>query len=206
MRRYLLMIAFLTFASSARADIYQVTSGYFQPIGGAASFSGNGFTATGNILFIGVPSCVGNTYVPGHPFLGCAGFQFPYGSMTVSTNGTTELASFGANFLVYIAQAPIFLSGATQATLTEPATISGLAGCTAPAFFPPCPETKFVFPGDVMLTVSLTLDPTTGNYFVTNEVYTFTAPESGTFGLALLGIGLVLVMRKRIAEGLAQVI
>jgi hypothetical protein len=125
--------------------------------------------------------------------------------MTVSMNGTTELVSFGANFLVEITQAPMFLSGPTQATLTEPATIVGLAGCTAPAFFPPCPDTTFVFPGDVMLTVSLTLDPTTGNYHVTNEEYTITAPEPGAFGLVLLGIGLVLVMRKRIARGLPQV-
>ena len=112
-------------------------------------------------------------------------------------NGTTEVVSFGANFLVYIAQAPMFLSGATQATLTEPATFNGITGCTGLVSIPPCPETGFAFPADVMLTVSLTLDPTTGNYLVTNEAYTFTTPEPGTFGLVLLGIGLVLVMRKR---------
>jgi hypothetical protein len=200
MRKVFWMIAFLGFLPCAKADTLSVTSGYIQIIGATgnnASFSGDGFTATGNVLFLGVPSCVGDTYVPGQPFLGCAGFQFPFGSMTVSMNGTTQLVSFGANFLVEITQARMFLSGATQATLTEPATIVGLAGCTAPAFFPPCPTTSFAFPGPVMLTVSLTLDPTTGNYHVTNEAYTITAPEPGTRILLLMGIGLLLVMGKR---------
>ena len=53
--------------------------------------------------------------------------------------------------------------------------------------------------------MSLTKDPFSGFYDVTSEVYTFTTPEPGTFGLVLLGIGLVLVMRKRIDRSLPQV-
>jgi hypothetical protein len=102
-----------------------------------------------------------------------------------------------------ISQADMFLSGATQATLSEPARFGLPPGCSQ-GIFPDCSFTFIGIPGDVTLTMSLTLDPFSGGYDVTSEVYTFSTPEPGTLGLVLLGIGLVLVMRKRIALSLPQ--
>jgi hypothetical protein len=43
-----------------------------------------------------------------------------------------------------------------------------------------------------------------GRYDVTSEKYTFNVPESGTLGLILVGIGVVLVTRKNIGRNLSH--
>jgi hypothetical protein len=205
MRKYLWIIAFLTFAPSARADTYQVTSGYFQPIGGTGNnifLSGDGFTATGNIR-IGPENCFPYNFLAGQPITGCP-HNFVGGFITIVHNGVEETVGYGYNLQVGTSQADMFLSGATQATLSEPAVFGSLQGCVNEGYFPQCAPTILEFPGATTLTMSLTQDTFYGGYDVTSEVYTFSAPEPGTFGLVLLGIGLVLVMRKRIARSLPQ--
>jgi hypothetical protein len=54
--------------------------------------------------------------------------------------------------------------------------------------FPDCAPTSLVFPRG-LLTISLTQDALWGGYDVTSEKYTFNVPESGTIGLALVGVG-----------------
>jgi hypothetical protein len=103
----------------------------------------------------------------------------------------------------------MFLSGATQATLTEPAFLSGVFyGCLGNV--PPCggstPGEPFTIStdGSMEFSISLTQIPG-GGYEVTNEVYTIITPEPGTEVLLLSGVGLLfgLMMRKRIANCLA---
>jgi hypothetical protein len=105
----------------------------------------------------------------------------------------------------------MFLSGATQATLTEPATLGGVFfGClgnTVPCGlgFPGEPFSISIgSSGNTELSVSLTLN-SNGDYEVANSVYTIITPEPGTDVLLLSGVGLLfgLMMRKRIAHGLA---
>jgi hypothetical protein len=207
MRKYLWVIAFLIFAPSARADTYQVTSGFISIVGsiaGSVSLSGPGFTFTGGVTVFSCPV----TYAPGQPIQGCdvAGIpDFVLGGGTLVVGGVAKPFVMIDGSLDII-QAPMFLSGATQATLTEPAELGGLSGCSGNFIdkcSPPSQFVEFTFPSAVF-TVSLTQDSFTGGYDVTSEKYTFSTPEPGTWGLVLLGIGLVLVMRKRIARGLPQ--
>jgi len=190
-RSTLAVLAFLAFGTCAEADSLLVTSGVIQVYGpGAptASLSGAGFTASGVMFFTG--ACP-NAILPGQQISGCAGFDFISGALTVVMNGVTRPVEFGNNVGTTITQAPMFLSGVTQATLSEPATIGPLVGCDNAAAFPACTETSFVITGDVLFTISLLQNPFTGGYDVTSETYTITTPEPGT--LLLLGAGFAAV-------------
>jgi hypothetical protein len=206
MRKYLWIIVFLIFTPCARADTYLVSSGYFQPIGGTGGdnifLSGDGFTATGNIS-VGAPNCFPYNFRAGQAITGCLS-QFVGGVITVVHNGVEEQVQYGFDLMAFVSQADMFLSGATQATLSEPALFGLPAGCVDEVHFPNCTPTFLEFPSDTTLTMSLTQDTVLWGYDVTSEVYTFGTPEPSTFGLVLLGIGSVLVVRKRVARGLPQ--
>src|SRR5882762_2629830 len=103
----------------------------------------------------------------------------------------------------------MFLSGVTQATLTEPVIMFGdLNGCTAPfndlCGRPPYKNVSFSFAGDVILFTTILTQNANGGYDVTSAGWTISTPEPGTAVLMLVGIGLVLVMQKRIVKGLPQ--
>jgi hypothetical protein len=216
MRKYLWVIAFLVFVPCARADTYLVTSGFFQPVGATGFntfFSGPGFTATGNLYYPGCQSIIGM----GQRIFGCLSLvDFDRGILTLVTSAGSQLIGFGnfeGNDLgnIAIAQNPMFLSGATQATLSEPATMGPFIGCPSPdsacheLFVGPL-TTYFDIVGHVQFSTSLTQDPVPGiGYDVTSMTYTITTPEPGTDVLLLSG-GLLfgLMMRKRIAKGLQQ--
>jgi hypothetical protein len=208
MRKYLWVITLLLFAPCSEADTFQVTSGYFQPWGGTTNdfvLSGDGWSATLNVNFF---TCVGN-FRPGDPIFGCGDTLYLVGYGILIENGVTQ-PSIAIDTFVEILQDPIFLSGATQATLTEPVTFGGVTGCFA-VFANPCqPSERVVFDiGPALYTVSVTKDPFYG-YVVSSERYTFTGPvstpEPGSGVLLLSGVGLFgLMMRKRIARGLPQV-
>jgi hypothetical protein len=205
MRKYLWIITLLLLAPCARADAYLATSGFYQPIGDPGSYSiflsGDGFTATGFI--VAGPMCAPTIFRPGQAITGCHS-DWVRGFITIIHNGVEEGVAYGSDLMSFFSQADMFLSGATQATLSEPARFGLPAGCSQ-GLFPDCTFTYLVVPVDGTLTMSLTQDTSSGDYEITSEVYTFSTPESGTLGLVLLGIGSVLVMRRRIARGLPQV-
>jgi hypothetical protein len=207
MRKTLWIIALLVFVPHAKAETFQVTSGFFQPIGAAGdniSLSGDGFTANGNIYLAPV-ACRGN-FLPGQPITGCAERSVT-GLVTLIHNGVEEQLEYGFDWNLPIGQASMLLSGVTQATLSETATFGPLTGCDNAAVFPACADTTFVIPGDALFTISLVQDPFSGGYDVTSEEYTITTPEPSTGSLMLIGAGMsVLAFRKRIAQCLQQTI
>jgi hypothetical protein len=207
MRRFLWVIAFLVFVPCAKADSLQVTSGFFQPYGATGDdlmLSGNGFTLTGNLMLLG--PCHGD-FPAGDPIIGCSGFSWVGDLLTLTQGGVSTPIGFGYDFGFTITQTPIFLSGATQATLSEPATFSVLQGCLGDtaASYPDCPMISFGFSAPILFTTTVTLDPSSGAYDVSSEEYLIAAPEPGTGGLLLIGVGLlavVTIMRNRMPRGL----
>jgi PEP-CTERM motif len=213
MRKSLWVVAFLIFVPCVRADSFHVTSGFIQCIGpppsgatGNTSLSGDGFTATGSILLLG--PCLGSV-VPGQPVSGInADPGAILGVLTPIMNGVSQPAVHFDGFIT-IKQAPMFLSGVEQATLTEQVIMFGdLNGCTAPfndlCGQPPYKNVSFSLAGDVILFTTTLTQNADGGYNVTSAGWTISTPEPGTAVLMLIGIGLVLVMRKRIAKGLPQ--
>ena len=215
MRKTLWLVAFLVvvIVPCARADSLHVTSGFIQCIGptptgatGNTSLSGDGFTATGSILLFG--PCLGSV-LPGQPVLGInADPGAILGALTPIVNGVSQPAVNFDGFIT-IKQAPMFLLGVTQATLTEPVIMFGdLNGCTAPfndlCGQPPYKNVSFSFAGDVVLFTTTLTQNASGGYDVTSAGWTIATPEPSTAVLMLIGIGFVLVMRKGIAKRLAQ--
>jgi hypothetical protein len=192
MRKTLWIFVLLVFVPRANGDSFQVTSGVFQPFGATGenlSLSGNGFTATGNIN-IGPGACWPD-YLPGDPIKGCAGINWVGGGIvTIKHDGVSEQVGYGFDFMIGISQADMFLSGATQATLSEAASFGTLTGCVDEIHFPDCTRISLVFPQDVWFTISLVQDPLSGGYNVTSETYAFTTPEPDTGVLLLTGVGL----------------
>jgi PEP-CTERM motif len=203
----LLIVLAMILAPCAKADVFlEATSGFISVSTGNFSVSGPGFTFTGFVTLMGCPSF----YAPGQPIQGCStGFPiFSEGNGTLVLNGVTQPAA-DIDSIATGDQAPMFLSGATQATLTEPAFLSGVFyGCLGNVL--PCggstPGEPFTIStdGSMEFSISLTQIPG-GGYEVTNEVYTSITPEPGTEVLLLSGVGLLfgLMMRKRIANCLA---
>src|SRR5260370_23896401 len=202
----LLIVVAMIFALCAQAELcLEATSGFIL-VNGPFSVSGPGFTFTGGLSIC----CCQSIIAPGQPIQGCdTGFDTPaLGGGTLVLNGVTQPFAV-IDSIPVTGQAPMFLSGATQATLTEPATIGDVfLGCLGNTV--PC---GLGFPGEpffisnnpnTQLSVSLTLD-SNGDYEVTNSVYTIITPEPGT-DVFLLSGGLLfgLMMRKRIAHGLQQ--
>jgi hypothetical protein len=215
MRKTLWLVAFLVvvIVPCARADSFHVTSGFIQCIGpppsgttGNTSLSGDGFTATGSIQLFG--PCLGSV-LPGQPDYGInADPGAILGVLTPNLNGVSQPTVYFDGF-VNIKQAPIFLSGLTQATLTEPVIMFGdLNGCTAPfndlCGQSPYKNVSFSFAGDVILFTTTLTQNADGGYGVTSAGWTITTPEPSTALLMLIGIGFVLVMRKGIAKRLPQ--
>jgi hypothetical protein len=213
MRKSLLVVIFLVFVPCVKADSLHVTSGYIQCIGptptgatGNTSLSGDGFTATGSILLLG--PCLASV-LPGQPDYGINAHPGAIlGVLTPILNGFSEPTVHFDGF-INIKQAPIFLSGLTQATLTEPVIMFGdLNGCTAPfndlCGQPPYKNVSFSFGGDVVLFATTLTQNASGGYDVTSAGWTIATPEPSTAVLMLIGIGFVLVMRKGIAKRLAQ--
>jgi hypothetical protein len=199
----LLIVLAMIIAPCAKADSFtslEATSGFFS-VDGAFSVSGPGFTFTGGLIIFGC----GSFYNPGRPIQGCdTGFpNISSGSGTLVVNGVTQPRAI-IESIATASQAPMFLSGATQATLMEPATLTGVfAGCLG--VFPCGGSSPFepfsISTGSMEFSVSLTQAPF-GGYIVTNQVYTISTAEPGTDLLLLSGVGLLfgLVMRKRIAQ------
>jgi hypothetical protein len=212
MQKVFWIIAFLVFVPCAKADTFIVTSGAVSlSEGGIITFSGvapsgDAFTATGEFIDLLCPV----EFALGAPITPCRDFGTPggdlySGNLTVTVNGasTKYLLGPGDDFPLGLSAAPMFLSGATQATLSEPIGGFVLLACN-PAIEPTCgtgppfgPITSFVAQGPVEYTVNLVADGT--GYFATSQLLTITAPEPGTFGLVLLGIGAMLVTRRRMA-------
>jgi hypothetical protein len=200
------ILAVLALGPAVKADTFTVTSGYFLPLGSTPVsyfpsgdnlfMYGDGFTAVGNIQFAPI-NCYA-VFAPGAPITGCES-DFFIGLVTVTTSSGVEIPiTFGYDFLMNIGQADMQLSGATQATLTEPAQWEGFTGCINVAFDPDCPHETLFIPGPVTLTMDLTQDPSTGGYDVTSEKYIISTPEPGM--IVLVGIGLVgLALRRRFA-------
>ena len=197
----LLIVLAMIFAPCAKADSLslEATSGFIEPVG-VFSVSGPGFTFTGGLII----SACGSFYNPGRPIQGCdTGFQnIVSGDGTLVLNGVTQPRAVIVS-VASASQAPMFLSGATQATLTEPAFLTNVfVGCLG--VFPCGGSSPFeafsISTGSMEFSVSLTQAPF-GGYIVTNEVYTISTAEPGTDLLLLSGGGLLfgLMMRKRIA-------
>jgi hypothetical protein len=215
MRKYLWIIAFLVFVPCAKADRYVVTSGFVSLSGDGGVItlsgvapSGKAFTATGDILLL-----CSNEFPSGGPITPCGdlaatGDDLYIGNLTVTVNGasTKYLLGPGDDFPLEFNAAPMFLSGATQATLSEPIGGVVFLACNF-AIEPTCetgppfgPITSFVTEGSVEYTVNLVADSI--GYFAPSQSLTITSPEPGTSVLLLAGVGLFgLVMRKRIAHG-----
>ncbi len=200
----LLIVLAMIFAPCAKADSFtslEATSGFIS-VDGVFSVSGPGFTFTGGLIIFGC----GSFYNPGRPIQGCdSGFRLiSSGSGTLVLNGVTEPRAV-IESVPSASQAPMFLSGATQATLTEPASLTGVfVGCLDNFF--PCGGSLAGQPfsistGSMEFSVSLTQAPF-GGYIVTNQVYTISTAEPGTDVLLLSGVGLLfgLMMRKPIAN------
>ena len=232
MRKFLWVIAVLLFAPCAKADTldFIVTSGVIPIPGGTmdvsgVTSSGDAFTATGNFSILTCPY----DFRPGQPITACPSAYF---NALVTVTGVQGIDSVvlgeDFDFGINIATAPIYLSGPTQATLTEPATVAPLLGCYGLVSIPdpfgggtelvPCwtqnaINVAFVLPS-VEWTVNLVAaDPSTfsppvaGGYTVTSEYLTISAPEAGTRSLTLVGVGLLglmMVLRKRMARGHPQ--
>jgi len=198
MRKTLWIIAFLVLAPSVRADSFQVISGSIVITGsGSSMLSGDGWTLN---LNISLPGACPQDFLPGNPIEGCGpGSIAVIGFGTLILHGITQ-PSIAFDSFIDISQNPLVLSGQSQATLTEPATFGELVGCFA-LFFDQCPPATFAdfsFPPG-MLNISVTKD-FSGDYEVTNEVYTFTTPETSSGILLLSGFGIfALLLRKRFA-------
>ena len=186
MRQTLGIIVLLLAVPFLRADtvqVLQVTTGFLQRTSATALtyntvLSGNDFNATGDIVF---PETCPLNYSAGQPITACAGGFF-FGSLLLTMDGTTQAVDFASgDFAIMFTQDPMFLSGATQATLSEPASISPIKGCIANCSGAPNEDlAEFVIDGNVQFNVSLTQDTQLGGYDVTNEEYTISAAEPGT--------------------------
>lgn len=205
MKRFAVVVFLVTISAlAAKADTFQVTSGYIQPIGNSsgynAVFFGDGFVAFGGLGILTCPIEV----VSGHAVVGCAGDEYIEGGLTVLTNtGFTEQVNFGANLLTVITQAPMFPTGAPLESLSESATISGMGDCNNTGPFPLAPEcamTHFTFAGDeIWFTAILQQNPfftdDTGapGYDILSEKYVISTPEPSSL-LLLLAAGLLLAV------------
>jgi hypothetical protein len=133
-------------------------------------------------------------------------------SFVVVWNGITFDLSGSANSPQIFGAGPACLAGATGA----PAALALLTNCGAEAFWEALEDTtgfaQFTFAAgvspshpfiDISNTQTASPPPSVG--FTDGGTYQVSAvPEPGTFSLMLIGVGLVLVMRKRIAQGLPQ--
>jgi hypothetical protein len=226
MRKILWIIAFLVFVPCAKADTldFIVTSGVITLPGGPVTLlgvtsSGDAFTATGSIM---MDTCEA-TYHSGEAITACPSGGSPiYFNSVLAITGVDGVESVdlgdGRDFALSITTSPIYLSGATQATLSEPAEISGLVGCYGdapappngqlePCFFLDVINAVFEIPGPVVWTVNLVGGAEVG-YEATSEELTITAPEPRTGSLVMIGLGLLglaMATRNRLARDLPQV-
>jgi hypothetical protein len=195
---------FLLLVPCVRADTLQVDYGFIQTYGGTgqaptAFLSGNGFTATGAIIFTGAcPQQV----LAGSAFTGCAGFDWMSGQLTLDMNGVSRQLQFGNNFGVSISQAAMFVSGQTGLTVSEAATMTSISACpnaAADPGSPLCPITTFLLPQDIFFSASLLPNLPDGSgvqtYTVQSERYAFSEPDM--FVLFVSGVAVVLPCLKR---------
>jgi hypothetical protein len=217
MRKYLWVIAFLIFVPRAKADTFVATSGFVGlsgNLGGVITLSGVApsgapFTATGGL---GLVQC-DTEFNAGDPIFPCGNagrFEYDYysGVLTVTVNGASSTYVIGPfeSYSLPFSGAPMYLSGATQATLSEPSGTEFIAcGPQDQPFIacvtggPPPPSTLFVLAGPPWeYTVNLVADGM-GGYIATSQFLSTPTPEPGTEVLLLSGVGLLfgLMMRKR---------
>ena len=187
------ILVILIFAPCVKADTFDVTAGYFQPFGAVGnnlSFSGNGFTAVGNIQL--APFGCHEEFLPGQPILGCE-TTWVSGVVTITAGNIVEQVEYGFDYILAFTQDPMV----PATTLQETATIGTLHGCINEIFFPNCTGVDLLL-GNAILTMNL-VENTDGGWTVESERYDIVAPSASVpepnsllllaLGLAALAIG-----------------
>lgn len=197
-RATLAVLALLALGPSVKADptiiIYQATSGTIAVIPSSAtfSFSGNGFTVHGE----GEAAACPGVYILSGGIATITPCGPPLSIFAADGSGVVNGIDYPfLNFesSVTITANPMLLSGATQATLSEPVMITG--GVNFCPGLLQCPGVNYTLlvnsPGtfNINLYLSGSAEEGTLGYYVASESYIFATPEPGT--LLLMGAGLL---------------
>jgi PEP-CTERM motif-containing protein len=204
------LIAWLAVAPSAYADFIslEVLGGYLTRSSSSStglsnwelSLFGNGFEVHATNR---APGCSRTQIQPGVPFTQCLGTNNEFyfiGSGSVLSGGIAQQVNFDDVFYI-LGGAPMSVSGATQAVLTQPVSFAGgFVPCTG---LPTCRpfETTYFLNMNAMVgsySINLQLNESGEAYNILEETYAFHVPEPSTLLLTAIGLLGVLVYSRRL--------